>query len=850
MNRLLCILSLFFFIILMTVSGYPHAIHEAARKGNLTALKALIEKEPQLANAVDENGITPLHLAASGGFIPGIEFLSAHGATIDARDIYANTPLHMAACNGKAEPIALLKKLGADVNAKTESGATPLHISATRETSELLISLGADIESLDRQGWTPLHYATSIGSMDLVALLLDHHADINRLDRSGCSPLHCAAETGNLSLTEILIAAGATVDQGDERGWTPLFRAISNQSTKEAELLISKGAGVDAKDKDGLTPLHVSAKDGLQEMAELLIARKARVNQKDLQGMTPLHYAVSAWQLPLCRVLLSHGADASIKDARERTPLHIASSEGSLEICRLLLEHGVSLNECDESGRTALSGAIFRNHQEVAEYLLWSGASPAIKDKDGCTSIDYIMKKQGSEKEITTALHWASANGHMRIAKELIESGVSINMRGDDGYTPLDWALRNSQKEMAEFLAERGGKRTPLSRGGLSHNVIVISDTHIGAEKSAKKDLCEFFKYLRYNPPSRLVLNGDLVEFWLIEKERGYSNARDFIQQYIVPLMEQGTQVDYVIGNHDYIIHNDIAELYKTGGAQAVEKIYSRLGLKGKSAQFHFWYPYYVLKMGGGKQKEKQILIMHGDTVDLIWAFRNIGKLNLKATPVLGMEDAKFRDLLHSIQMKDVYTLYTWISQYQRKDSLAKADETFNRIPVNVKVSLFFDFILSPLPQSILKRAHVTITRNPMMLGVIPLHHKELNDFFIDTIKLGFDKMGKRSLDSVTERWFDDMFHQESWWKYYRNDDLNRPDLNALSSLVIGHVHRVGTSDLAVGNRKIRMLSDGGWYHGTSNDSGTFIEFEEDNTALIKRFKPPASFDIVETIKN
>ena len=41
-------------------------IHDAAGKGNLAKVKALLKKAPKLVNLADKDGATPLHYATSG----------------------------------------------------------------------------------------------------------------------------------------------------------------------------------------------------------------------------------------------------------------------------------------------------------------------------------------------------------------------------------------------------------------------------------------------------------------------------------------------------------------------------------------------------------------------------------------------------------------------------------------------------------------------------------------------------------------------------------------------------------------------------------------------------------------
>ena len=77
--------------------------------------------------AQDENGLTPLHLAAVGNENPAvIAALLEAGADLKARNKDGMTPLHLAAWfNGNPAVIAALLEAGADPKARDEFGNTP-----------------------------------------------------------------------------------------------------------------------------------------------------------------------------------------------------------------------------------------------------------------------------------------------------------------------------------------------------------------------------------------------------------------------------------------------------------------------------------------------------------------------------------------------------------------------------------------------------------------------------------------------------------------------------------------------------------------------------------------------------
>lgn len=69
--------------------------------------------------------VTPLHLAAAGGWVNGIELLLQYGGYVNARDALLHEfPLHKAARNCQREAIEKLCEAGADQHARNVDGLT------------------------------------------------------------------------------------------------------------------------------------------------------------------------------------------------------------------------------------------------------------------------------------------------------------------------------------------------------------------------------------------------------------------------------------------------------------------------------------------------------------------------------------------------------------------------------------------------------------------------------------------------------------------------------------------------------------------------------------------------------
>jgi ankyrin repeat protein len=221
-------------------SGGFTPLHAAALYGHKDVADLLLAGKAD-ANARDHEGATPLHMAMGGGaealvaaivFGAGLQtgiqrplnltnltspvnrdvvkLLLDKKADVNAKNNDGTTPLHMAAQDGHRDAAELLLANGAEVNAKDNKGLTPLHWAAQnghRDVAEFLLANGTDVNAKDSNGDTALHYAAVNGHTDLAELLLASHAEVNEKDNNGLMPLHAAAAGGHKDY------GGTTADQ-------------------------------------------------------------------------------------------------------------------------------------------------------------------------------------------------------------------------------------------------------------------------------------------------------------------------------------------------------------------------------------------------------------------------------------------------------------------------------------------------------------------------------------------------------------------------------------------------------------------------------------------------------------
>src|SRR3989338_5115049 len=176
-------------------SAYP--IHEAAKYNDSEWLQNAIpnwdykELEGSIAfNAKNKDQKTPLHIATEKGNIEAMKVILEKKAPVNAQECYLDrTPLHIAVKRGNHRAIQLLLDNGANVNDKNSYNQTPLEIAfewGNHQAIQLLL------KNDDQNIHNALNTAFLSRDCDSLKLLLEKKANVNITDIRIETPLHIA----------------------------------------------------------------------------------------------------------------------------------------------------------------------------------------------------------------------------------------------------------------------------------------------------------------------------------------------------------------------------------------------------------------------------------------------------------------------------------------------------------------------------------------------------------------------------------------------------------------------------------------------------------------------------------
>ncbi|XP_012054541.1 PREDICTED: ankycorbin [Atta cephalotes] len=376
-----------------------NALHYCMDAGTGGAVAAAA---PELVNAPDAEGHTPLHLAVIAGDTQLVAVLLANGADVNAKDLEGHSVLHWATVCGEAECVRLVLAAGARPSTPDLRGGSPLHYAAqccgAAATAELavpkkvglkvlqtLLEFGADVNAKDEDGRQPILWAASAGSVEAVLALAraGGSAAAGTSDKDGLTALHCAASRGHARCVEVLVnLCGSHPDYVDDNGCSALHYAATLGHADATALILKLGADPNRQDRKGRTPALCAAAKGQLETLKILTQHGGSLHAKTVRGTGIGHEAVASGRIELIKWLAKkRPSTLDIATHDGKIPLHVAALHGYLDACKVLLDHGARINAVLRTSKgnsmTPLDAALYRGHRDCAKLIQMHGGTTA-----------------------------------------------------------------------------------------------------------------------------------------------------------------------------------------------------------------------------------------------------------------------------------------------------------------------------------------------------------------------------------------------------------------------------------------------------------------------------------------
>ncbi|MDD9900490.1 MAG: ankyrin repeat domain-containing protein, partial [Alphaproteobacteria bacterium] len=215
-------------------------------------------------NAKDQNGMTPLHIAAYNNLKKNVKILLDAEADPEEKN---NDGLTSAACARAKGYGAVAEILQNHMPIKPEGSVVPAGAAVEKQENALLLKVGSVLQT----------------EKSLLEMMTPGVRGDGKYNDDGMTSLHIAAHKGYAKLVRRMIAAGADVNlrSDDTKSWTPLHYAVAHRNTDTVLALVKGGADPTlysaGNENSGRkqTPIHIAVNER-QEDILLLLARSAR----------------------------------------------------------------------------------------------------------------------------------------------------------------------------------------------------------------------------------------------------------------------------------------------------------------------------------------------------------------------------------------------------------------------------------------------------------------------------------------------------------------------------------------------------------------------------------------------
>ena len=413
-----------------------------AAGGDIEQIRSLLNEDAELINATDRGGKTALFKAIDRGDLSLVLELLDRGADVDHRAADGSRPIHHCLAHSWKEPDEMYKTYAILVGALLARGAeydlwvacgvgdvegVKRFIDACEDKTQLCKSREPFWGDYDN----PLVVACFQGHTQVVQLLIDAGADPDspfEIDVAGEKvkqwghPLWLAANRGHYEVVKLLIESGANPNTAVYASGNAVCWAYQYGHKRVADLMFQHGAVADL--------LSYCLTNNLPAISEIL--------QRDTSGRKEL----------LWSAILAGNIDVVEMGLRDNPQYDDTKWFNLLEQS----VRGWRLGDLKINNE----GFDRRNYITNLDKLLEYGIDPNLRNpRDERFNFTILHHLAGKSCNPITYGH--TAEEVVEFARMLLNHGADINAMEDKlKSTPLGWAARFGNKDLAEFLLDRG----------------------------------------------------------------------------------------------------------------------------------------------------------------------------------------------------------------------------------------------------------------------------------------------------------------------------------------------------------------------------------------------------------
>lgn len=332
----------------------------AAKHGDQNKMGAILDRHPMAHKWLNDDGRTPLSVAAEHDSIANILLLRLKGADINAPSPHGSTPLMYAAMNGNSSAVKVLIEADAEVNHKNKDGNTALIVAACKGETEICLKLlraGATLLHTNNDGQTAIDMARDNDCAETLQLLLDAEKELAAKRQKVAPP------------------------PAPRKSKTPLIDVILDNDNVRAIELIIDGADVNEKNGRDSTALMFAAMKGMEDVFDLLVEHGADIHALNISGVNALITAASEDQAVMVQKLAQLGVDIDAQDKEGLTTLMYAADKGFAKTVDAVLQAGAKKDIENSDKETAEIMARGAEHDEIANQIR-SFKKPANNNAD------------------------------------------------------------------------------------------------------------------------------------------------------------------------------------------------------------------------------------------------------------------------------------------------------------------------------------------------------------------------------------------------------------------------------------------------------------------------------------